>query len=227
MPRVLLVEDHPRLAENIRSALERNGIACDVVSSRQQAAAAMADAQYSALILDRSLPDGDGLDFLSQLRALRESTPCMILTARDGLSDRVSGLEAGADDYLTKPFEVDELLARTRALLRRTQTWVPTEVCFHDLRIAPQTSSIHVGNSQILLSSSELQILVTLAQHQGKVARRSALENAAWGLSAAVTPKALDVAVHRLRGKLSVLHSKSIIINSKGIGYALAVSEDY
>lgn len=226
MPRVLLVEDHPRLAESIRIAMERNGIGCDVVANQRQASAAMADARYDALVLDRSLPDGDGLQLLGQLRALRVSIPCMVLTARDGLSDRVHGLEVGADDYLTKPFELDELLARTRALLRRAQIWTPTEVTYHDLRIVPQSSSMHVGTVRVILSPSELQILITLAQHEGKVVRRSALEAAAWGLSTAVTPKALDVAVHRLRGKLSSLGSKLMIVNSKGIGYALEIFEN-
>ncbi len=227
MPRILLVEDHPRLAESIRIALERNGMACDVVASQQQASAAMAVAQYAALILDRSLPDGDGLQLLVQLRALRDSIPCMVLTARDGLSDRVHGLEAGADDYLTKPFELEELLARTRALLRRTPTWSPSEISFGDLRVVPQTSSMHVAHSRMVLPSSELQILVTLAQHAGQVVRRAALETAAWGLSTAVTPKALDVAVHRLRSKLSSIGSHVVIVNSKGIGYALAFGKEH
>lgn len=226
MSRILLVEDHARLAETIRIALERDGIACDVVSTQRQAISAMSDARYAALILDRSLPDGDGLKLLGQLRALRDGIPCMILTARDGLSDRVDGLEAGADDYLTKPFEVEELLARVRALLRRAQTWMPSDVLFHDLRIVPQTSTMQVADSRIVMSSTELQILMTLAQYEGKVVRRVTLETAAWGLSTAVTPKALDVAVHRLRGKLAALGSQLAIFNSKGVGYALAIRED-
>jgi DNA-binding response OmpR family regulator len=226
MSRILLVEDHARLAESIRFALERDGMACDVVSTQRQAVAAMSDARYAALILDRTLPDGDGLKLLGQLRALRDGIPCMILTARDGLSDRVDGLEAGADDYLTKPFELEELLARARALLRRAQTWLPSDVVFHDLRIVPQTSTMQVADSRIVMSSTELQILMTLARHEGKVVRRGTLETAAWGLSTAVTPKALDVAVHRLRGKLAALGSELAIFNSKGIGYALAIRED-
>jgi DNA-binding response OmpR family regulator len=226
MPRILLVEDHPRMAEVIRSMLERSGIACDAVTSLGQAAAAMADARYDALILDRSLPDGDGLQVLARLRAMRESIPCMVLTARDALGDRVDGLDAGADDYLTKPFEMDELLARTRALLRRSQPWMPTEVTFGDLRVEPQLSSLRVAQSCMTLSAAELQIILALVRHEGRVARRSTLETAAWGLSSAVTPKALDVAIHRLRGKLATLRSTVSIANSKGIGYALVVPED-
>ena len=226
MPRILLVEDHPRMAQTIRAALERGGIACDVVESQRQAVAAMADARYDALILDRSLPDGDGLQVLARLRAARTSIPCMVLTARDALGDRVHGLEAGADDYLTKPFEVEELLARTRALLRRSQPWMPSEVVFGDVRVDPQSASMCVARACVTLSPSELQIMLELARHAGNVAKRGALESVAWGLSSAVTPKALDVAVHRLRVKLASLRSTVSISNTKGVGYALAVSED-
>jgi DNA-binding response OmpR family regulator len=226
MPRILLVEDHPRMAQAIRSHLEGNGIACDVVASQGQAMAAIADGTYEALILDRGLPDGDGLQFLARLRASRLVVPCMILTARDALGDRVRGLEAGADDYLTKPFEMEELLARTRALLRRSQAWVPTEVSFADMRIVPQDATLCVGRTCAALSMTELQILLALARHEGRVVRRATLEGAAWGLSSAVTPKALDVAIHRLRSKLASLRSSVSITNTKGIGYALAASPD-
>ncbi|MCZ8124254.1 MAG: response regulator transcription factor [Magnetospirillum sp.] len=226
MPRILLVEDHPRMAETIRALLERNGIACDVVGRRDEAAAALADSSYDAMILDRTLPDGDGLEVLARLRAARASIPCMILTARDALGDRVDGLDAGADDYLTKPFDLEEMLARTRALLRRSQLWTPTEVTFGDMRVVPQSSSVFIANACMTLSQAELQIVLALARNEGRVVRRGTLEAAAWGLSNAVTPKALDVAIHRLRAKLLALRSKVSITNTKGIGYALAVSED-
>jgi DNA-binding response OmpR family regulator len=150
----------------------------------------------------------------------------MLLTARDALGDRVAGLDAGADDYLTKPFRMEELLARARALLRRSQPWIPTEVTFGDMRVVPQSSCMFVGRSSMTLSQTELQIILTLARHDGRLVRRGMLETAAWGLSSAVTPKALDVAIHRLRGKLSALRSNISIVNAKGIGYALAFSED-
>ena len=226
MPRILLVEDHPRMAETIRVLLERNGIACDVVGRRDEATAALADSRYDAIILDRTLPDGDGLEVLARLRASRASIPCMILTARDALGDRVDGLDAGADDYVTKPFDLEEMLARTRALLRRSQPWMPTEVSFGDMRVVPQSSSLFVANAFITLSQTELQIVLALVRNEGRVVRRAMLETAAWGLSTAVTPKALDVAIHRLRAKLAMLRSKVSIANSKGIGYALAVSKD-
>jgi DNA-binding response OmpR family regulator len=226
MPRVLIVEDHPRMAEAVCLALRTQGIACDTVATLSHAAAFLETVSYDALILDRGLPDGDGLTLLAQLRALRQSTPCMVLTARDALGDRVSGLDTGADDYLTKPFEMAELIARTKALLRRGQAWAPDETCFADLKVSPHESTLYVGRASVTLSPSELQILLALIRKEGQVVRRSALEAAAWGAFSETTPKALDVAIHRLRGKLSTLQSVVSIINAKGVGYALAVSQD-
>lgn len=226
MPRVLIVEDHPRMAQAMAIALRAQGIACDTVPSLRQAAAFLETVRYDALILDLGLPDGDGLSLLAQLRALRQSTPCMIVTARDALGDRVSGLENGADDYLTKPFEMAELVARTKALMRRHQPWTPDEACFADLRVLPQASTLFVGSSSITLSPSELQVLLSLIRHSGQVVRRGSLESAAWGAFSEITPKALDVAILRLRCKLAALQSGVSIVNTKGVGYALAVPQD-
>lgn len=226
MPRVLIVEDHPRMAQAMAIALRAQGIACDTVPSLRQAAAFLETVRYDALILDLGLPDGDGLSLLAQLRALRQSTPCMMVTARDALGDRVSGLENGADDYLTKPFEMAELVARTKALMRRHQPWTPDEACFADLRVLPQASTLFVGSSSITLSPSELQVLLSLIRHSGQVVRRGALESAAWGAFSEITPKALAVAILRLRGKLAALQSGVSIVNTKGVGYALAVPQD-
>ena len=226
MPRVLIVEDHPRMAQAVVAALQAQGIACDTVATLAHAAAYLNAVRYDALILDRGLPDGDGLSLLAPLRAIRQSTPCMMLTARDALGDRVSGLESGADDYLTKPFEMAELVARTKALIRRNQAWAPDETSFADIRVSPQASTLLVGSSSITLSPSELQVLLTLIRNAGQVVRRGALESAAWGAFSEITPKALDVAIHRLRGKLTALQSGVSIVNKKGVGYALAVSQD-
>ena len=226
MPRVLLVEDHPRLGGAVRGALEQAGIGCDVVTSHGQALVALRQLRYDALLLDRGLPDGDGLGLLAQVRAMRETLPCMILTARDALSDRVSGLDAGADDYLAKPFEMAELVARTRALLRRTQTWQAELIEFGDLRVDHRSGALLVDQASITLAPSELQIVGMLARQNGGVVRRAALEAAAWGLSTAVTPKALDVAIHRVRAKLRRLNSVVTIVNRKGVGYAMALAED-
>jgi DNA-binding response OmpR family regulator len=119
-----------------------------------------------------------------------------------------------------------ELVARTKALMRRHQPWAPDEACFADLRVLPQASTLFVGTSSITLSPSELQVILSLIRHAGQVVRRGALESAAWGAFSEITPKALDVAVLRLRGKLSALQSGVSIVNIKGVGYALAVPQD-
>jgi DNA-binding response OmpR family regulator len=225
MPRVLIVEDHPRMAQAVATALQGQGIGCDMVATLRHASTYLESTHYDAMILDRGLPDGDGLSLLAQLRAMRQSTPCLVLTARDALGDHVNGLEIGADDYLTKPFEMAELVARTKALMRRHQDWVPDETCFSDLKVLPQTSTLLVGKASITLSPSELQILLALIKKEGQVARRGALESAAWGAFSDITPKALDVAIHRLRGKLAALDSCVLIVNTKGVGYALAISQ--
>ncbi len=127
MHRVLLLEDHTRLAALVRQALEGAGLACDAVERTSEAWTALHAVDYAAVIVDRGLPDGDGLDLVRRLRAAQRFTPCLILTARDALHDRVDGLEAGADDYLSKPFPMAELVARVRALLRRPQHQVALE----------------------------------------------------------------------------------------------------
>jgi len=143
------------------------------------------------------------------------------LTARDALHDRVDGLEAGADDYLAKPFERDELVARVRALLRRQQAWVVSMPQWAGLVVDPAGARLSCGRSSVNLAPSELQLMLALVRAEGKVVRRSALEAAAWGLTEPVTPNALDVALHRLRRKLEALGSPARLVNTKGVGYSL------
>jgi DNA-binding response OmpR family regulator len=221
MNRILLVEDHERFARLVSNGLGAAGIAVDAVSRIDAAWSALQQIAYGALVLDRGLPDGDGLTFLKRLRDSKLSIPCLILTARDAIHDRVEGLDAGADDYLPKPFAMDELVARVRALLRRPAESLPIEPRHGDLRLRPAQGMLHCGEECVPLAASEMQIMLLLAQKGGDTVRRSALEAAAWGLSEAVTPNALDVALHRIRRKLVAVGSLQKIVNVRGLGYAL------
>ena len=150
-----------------------------------------------------------------------QGTPCLMVTARDALHDRVDGLESGADDYLTKPFPMEELVARVRALMRRSPAVRPPRASFGDLEVVVEEGLLLRGDSTVRLAPAELQIVLALVQQQGRTVRRTALEAAAWGIAEAVTPNALDVALHRLRKKLSALQSALRIVNVRSLGYAL------
>lgn len=221
MSRILLIEDHERLAGLICKGLAAAGVAVDVVSRVDAAWAAIQRLSYQAMILDRGLPDGDGLILLQRLRKAGLGLPCLVLTARDALHDRVEGLDAGADDYLPKPFAMDEMVARVRALLRRPVVLSALDPSYGDLTLRTVTGVLWCGDKSAPLSPAEMQMMVLFFRSGPDVVRRTALESAAWGLSEAVTPNALDVALHRIRRKLLVIGSKQKIVNVRGHGYAL------
>ncbi|MCA3179502.1 MAG: response regulator transcription factor [Burkholderiaceae bacterium] len=221
MGRLLIVEDHAGLQDLLVRGLARAGIAADCARTASEASACIATVRYAAILLDRGLPDGDGVRWLRSLRTERITVPCLMLTARDALHDRIDGLEAGADDYLAKPFEMAELVARIRALMRRQASWVGLAATYGDVTIDPASAELRRGHASVTLSAAELQLMLALMRAQGAVVRRSALEAAAWGLSEPVTPNALDVALHRIRRKLVALGSRLELRNTKGIGHAL------
>ncbi|NUU02937.1 response regulator transcription factor [Herbaspirillum robiniae] len=221
MNRIALLEDHERMAALVSRALAAAGIETDVYHSISQATVGLEQIRYPALVVDRNLPDGDGLELVRKLRARRIDTPCLMLTARDALHDRISGLEAGADDYLPKPFSMEELVARVRALMRRAPQQQSLAPQHGDLRIDPVEGRMISGAESISLSPAELQLMLVLVRAAGATVRRTALEAAAWGIAEPVTPNALDVALHRLRRKLGGIDSRLQIANQRGLGYAL------
>lgn len=221
MNRILLVEDHGRMAALIRQALDNAGISVDVFERLESAWSASRQMTYAAMVVDRSLPDGDGLTFVQRCRAAGVHTPCLMLTARDALHDRVQGLEGGADDYLTKPFEMDELVARVRALLRRPVEQHTLTPSYGDIQLRPNEGVMCCDDECITLPPAEMQLMLEFVRSGGQVVRRTLLESAAWGLSDAVTPNALDVALHRLRRKLRAIGSRQRIVNIRTLGYAL------
>lgn len=221
MSRILLIEDHARLAQLICKGLAAAGIAVDVFDRIDAAWDAVQVIPYEAVVLDRGLPDGEGLVLLRKLRDAGLGVPCLVLTARDALHDRVEGLEAGADDYLPKPFAMDEMVARVRALLRRPAERRSLDPRHGDLALRPDAGVLCCGDETVTLAPAEMQIMLRLLRNPKEAVRRGALEAAGWGLSAAVTPNALDVALHRIRRKLVAIGSRQRIVNVRGLGYAL------
>jgi DNA-binding response OmpR family regulator len=221
MSRVALIEDHARLADMVRQALSGAGIETDIFGRLSEADYGISRANYAVLIIDRGLPDGDGLDFLRKLREAGRMMPCMMLTARDALHDRIDGLETGADDYMTKPFAMSELVARIRTLMRRPPELTALVQAFADISVDPQQRAMRCCGQSIILAPAELQIMLTLMKVAGQTVRHSALEHAAWGLSDAVTPNALEVTVHRLRKKLFAIGATARLANVRGAGFVL------
>jgi DNA-binding response OmpR family regulator len=221
MNRIALIEDHSRLADLVRQALGHAGIETDVFHAMEPAWLALRDITYGVVVIDRGLPDGDGLHLVKRLRAAGRPTPCLMLTARDALHDRIEGLDSGADDYLTKPFPMEELVARVRALLRRPAQVQEFAPAHGDVQISPEHGHMVCAGTAVPLPATELQIMLCLARKAGQTVKRSTLEAAAWGLTEAVTPNALDVALHRLRRKMAAAGSRMQIVNLRTQGYAL------
>ncbi|MBB3224103.1 response regulator transcription factor [Pseudoduganella umbonata] len=222
MNRIAVIEDHERLSLMVGKALSAAGIEADLFARIDSAWLALKNTPYALIVVDRGLPDGDGLSLVRRLRDAGHLVPCLMLTARNALHDRVEGLESGADDYLVKPFSMEELVARVRALMRRPAAMQSLTPSYVDLRIVPEAATMHCGGESASLAPAELQIMLGLVQAGGKTVRRNALESAAWGLSEAVTPNAMDVAMHRLRKKLYAIGSSVQIVNLRGLGYALS-----
>lgn len=221
--RILVAEDDEGLREVVERGLKENGYVVDAVGDGDEAAAYLRAYDYSAIILDWRIPKKSGLDVLSEARSRRMSSPVLMLTARDTTQDRVTGLDAGADDYLVKPFDFQELLARIRALLRRPQTAQEPRLTCGDVVFDPATRSAYVGSAVLSLTTTELSMLeLLLRRAPGVVARRSiALQ--VWEEEAdAVGSNTIDVHVARLRAKLSGAAAR--IETVRGVGYRISAS---
>jgi DNA-binding response OmpR family regulator len=175
--RVLLVEDQAELAGLVAANLRRGGFAVDHVRLLEEACAALEIASYEIVLLDLRLPDGDGLDLIRWLRRRKDSTPIIVLTARDRLGDRVEGLNLGADDYLVKPFAHEELLARIQAVLRRPRMAREAELALANLKLAIETGEVSVDGTRLDVPRRELAVLRMLMRRAGRVVNREALEN--------------------------------------------------
>ena len=219
--RVLLVEDQPEMVAALRAALARHDMLVDHAPDLSEAEAIAAAGSYDAIVLDRQLPDGDGLSLIPKLRASGNTVPVLVLTARGELADRVTGLDSGADDYLGKPFAFEELLARLRALLRR-----PANVQQHAARIGRLSFDFthreaSVDGCPLEMPRRERLVLETLLHRMGRMVQRSALMEAVYGLDDDVPPHALDTHVSRLRRRLTEADAGVTINGVRGLGYVL------
>ena len=228
--RLLLVEDHHALRDMLAAHLRACGFLADAAGRGDAAIALLAAGAYDAVVLDLGLPDRDGLEVLAHLRGVAQcAVPVLVLTARDGIGDRVGGLDAGADDYLLKPFDLDEFDARLRALLRRGRLHdlhpaQPRLLRLGDLVLDAEAREARVGGATLDLTRRELSLLEELMRAGGRTVVRDALEERLWGLGETAHGNALEAAVSRLRRRLAHGGSAASLETIRGIGYRLAAS---
>jgi DNA-binding response OmpR family regulator len=219
--RLLLIEDNPRLAGLIRDGLHGQGFAVDWCHTIADAETALQVNTYDLLLLDLGLPDGDGLELLRRIRHRKDTTPILVLTARSGLDDRVYGLDAGADDYLVKPFQLPELAARCRALMRRPGAALGTILTCGNVMLDTAQRSITIGTHRVEAPPREGALLEQLLRRSGNVVAKAALENSLYAMDAEVTPNALEAVVSRLRRRLAAANADVTIRTVHGVGYCL------
>jgi len=219
--RVLIVEDQPKLAALLARGLREEGHAADIAERGEDAAWMALAARYDAIVLDIMLPGIDGLETCRQLRRRGVWTPVLMLTARDAVGDRVIGLDAGADDYLTKPFSFEELLARLRALNRRTPAERPVTVEVGDLRLDPAAHRAWRGETELDLSAKEFALLELLMRRPGNVLTRGQLLEGAWDMAYERRSNIVDVYIRHLREKIDRPFGSDTIETVRGVGYRL------
>jgi two-component system response regulator QseB len=216
--RVLLVEDDAMIGAAAQEGLRREGHAVDWVRDGAQASAALANGVYETMLLDLGLPKRDGLTVLRELRAKRNDVPVIVITARDGVADRIAGLDAGADDYLVKPFDLDELAARIRAVARRRAGRAAAALQVGDLELDTSARRAKWKGREVALSAREFALLETLAERPGAYFTRAQLEDRVYGWGEEIGSNAVEVHIHALRRKLD----PSVIRTVRGLGYCLA-----
>lgn len=219
--RVLLVEDDAMLGDALHTSLSQSGVDAQWVRSAAQARLALVDHGFCAVLLDLGLPDGSGLSVLKQVRSRYDATPVIIITARDRLSERVQGLDAGADDYIVKPFQLDELHARLRAVVRRSRNAVVAALRCQDIVLEPARRCVTRGGAEVSLSAHEYMTLLALMERVGHTVNREQLETAVYGHSATLESNTVAVYIHQLRRKLG----DKLITTVHGMGYRIEAGE--
>ena len=216
--RILLVEDDAMIGEAVHAGLKREGLAVDWVRDGDAADSALRTAEFEAVVLDLGLPKKNGLQVLRALRARKQATPVLILTARDAVTDKVAGLDAGADDYLVKPFDLAELAARLRALARRKAGRAEPRIEHGALTLDTVTKQARLGGREVPLSAREYALLHALLERPGAILSRAQLEERLYGWGEEVESNAVEVHIHALRKKLGA----DFIRNVRGVGYRVA-----
>ncbi|TFY97459.1 response regulator transcription factor [Ramlibacter rhizophilus] len=218
--RVLLVEDDEMIGQSLKPALAANGWSVDWVKDGLLAQSALADGDYACVLLDLGLPKRDGIEFLRIAREKGDRTPVLVLTARDGLDDRITGLDGGADDYLVKPYELRELLARMRAIIRRRDGSAHSVIGAPSLQLDLTTREVLVAGERTQLSAREFALLHALLERPGAILSREQLENRIYGWGEEVSSNAVDVLIHGMRRKLG----PDAIRNVRGLGWRIAAA---
>ncbi len=221
--RVLLIEDEAKMTALLQRGLREEGLLADVAASGEDGAWAAQENDYDVVVLDVMLPDTSGFDVCRRIRAASVWTPILMLTARSAVGDRVTGLDAGADDYLVKPFAFDELLARLRALLRRGPV-TPAVLAVGDLRLDPDARRVWRGEHEVVLTGQEFSLLHTMAMRPGRALSRGQLLHLAWDMAYEQRSNVVDACVKGLRDRVDRPYGRHSVQTVRGIGYRL--SED-
>jgi len=220
--RLAVVEDNAELARLLSQGLKAEGYDTDIMSTAAEARTALTATRYAALILDLGLPDGDGLSILREIRARHDPLPVLVLTARGGVHDRVSGLRNGADDYLVKPFALEELVARLEALLRRPGQLLGRSLQIGNLVFDTESRQAFIDDQPQTLSAREVAVLELLMRRKDRVVSKRLVEDHIFGSAGEVASNAVEVYVHRLRKQLSDRGAKVHIHTVRGVGYIMA-----
>jgi len=215
--RILVVEDDPVLLDGLKAGLSLAGATVDTVTSCADGLAALTTFSFDAIVLDLMLPDGSGLDLLSDIRSAGNTTPVLLLTALDEVIDRIRGLDAGADDYLGKPFDLDELAARVRAIVRRKAGRATPHLSYNGIVLDPAALNASVAGKAINLSRREFAVLSALMERPGTIRSKNDLEERLYGWQEEIESNAVEVHIHNLRNKIG----RDIIETVRGIGYRM------
>lgn len=219
--KVLVIEDEPKAADYLSRGLAEAGFSVDTAADGEVGLRTAREGRYDLIICDVMLPRRDGLSVVGELRRTGRQMPILLVTARDQVHDRVRGLDVGADDYLPKPFAFAELLARVRALLRRTTSRHADEYCVADLRVDVRQRRVDRAGRRIDLTMREFALLQCLVEHAGEVLPRTLIADRVWGMNFDSDTNVLDVHIRRLRGKVEMVGEQPLIHTVRGVGYVL------